>query len=160
MTGAPCIDYRRCEVEETLDLRFRTLIVGTRRTSPNFDGDEDPNTRHYGAFEGSECVGCLRFNLNEWEAEPAWQLRGMAIEERFRGKRIGASLLEEAIADVLANHAVHRFWCNARETAVGFYVKQGWKVASDKFEVEGVGPHFKMTFEKIREKSDGGIATH
>jgi GNAT superfamily N-acetyltransferase len=35
-------------------------------------------------------------------------------------------------------------WCNARETAIGFYQRNGWTVESDRFDVPTVGPHVKM----------------
>ncbi|MDZ4199393.1 MAG: hypothetical protein U1E27_08920, partial [Kiritimatiellia bacterium] len=43
---------RRIRAESLLDLRFRVLLAGTDRSDAHFDGDEDPDTRHYGLFIG------------------------------------------------------------------------------------------------------------
>jgi len=56
-----------------------------------------PTTCHAAAFDGPEAVGCATLVLNQWNAEPAWQLRGMATDAHLRRTGIGAAVLQCAI---------------------------------------------------------------
>jgi len=146
------VECRAARLEEIIGLRQEVLIKGTDRVSPEFPGDRDPTTLHFGAFHQGRAVGCLTFLLNGWQGEPAWQLRGMATEAGFRGKGIGRELLDFAEAHLQRVSSVRRLWCNARSGAVGFYLKQGWRVESDEFLIRGVGPHYQMS--KVQKTAD------
>jgi len=137
--------YREATLDEIIGLRQAVIIAGTDRDSPYFPGDRDETTRHFGAFDADRLVGCLTFMLNEWDGRPAWQLRGMATDPECQGKGIGRELLRHAEDTLRRDSDVSQLWCNARLAAVGFYVKQGWRVVSDEFTIKGVGPHHKMT---------------
>jgi GNAT superfamily N-acetyltransferase len=140
------LDLRRAVVEEVIDLRHEVLRHGLPRAAAQFDGDDDSTTRHYGAFDGSTTVGCATLMLNQWEGEPAWQVRGMATDARFRSRGLGAALLRMAEAEVAADGSLPRLlWCNARVPAVRFYEKLGWAVRCEPFEIPTAGPHVKMT---------------
>ena len=45
-------------------------------------------------------------------------------------------------------------WCTSRVEVIPFYEKQGWQVASDLFQVVGVGPH-KMMIKHLITDSHG-----
>ena len=97
----------------------------------------------------------------------SWQIRAMATEEAFRGKGYAMALLKRLEDYVSKVDKVVRFdsnsnvlksnlknngnkerstliWCNARSEAVGFYEKAAYKISGKEFEIEGVGPHFRM----------------
>ena len=135
---------REAELEEILPLRAAVIVAGTDRDSPYFPGDEDETTRHFGAFEGSEPIGCLTFLRNAFEGRPAFQLRGMATRPDRQRAGVGRRLLAEAERLLLRGSDDAPLWCNARTGAVGFYEKTGWRVVSPEFLVEGVGPHVRM----------------
>ncbi|MDP8246066.1 MAG: GNAT family N-acetyltransferase [Candidatus Hinthialibacter antarcticus] len=135
---------RLAAVEEIIQLRRDVLIIGTDRTSPEFDGDHGANTRHFGAFIEQSNICCLSWMLSEIDEAPAWQLRGMATHPNDRGSGVGRELLKFSENYVASESEIRQFWCNARTGAVGFYQKQGWLVCSDEFLISGVGPHFKM----------------
>ncbi|MFB3785290.1 MAG: GNAT family N-acetyltransferase [bacterium] len=139
------VECRIARLEDIIGLRQEVLIKGTGRVSPEFPGDRDATTRHFGAFYQERILGCLTFMLNEWLGNPAWQLRGMATDPAFTGKGIGRKLLRFAETHLLRVSPVRRLWCNARTGAVGFYLKQGWRLESDEFLIPGVGPHYKMS---------------
>jgi len=44
----------------------------------------------------------------------------------------------------MAEHQGWELWCNARETAVSFYAKYGWRVDGKPFEIPRIGPHYVM----------------
>jgi GNAT superfamily N-acetyltransferase len=138
------ITFRRASVDEILPLRHAELRPLLPVATAHFEGDEDPATRHFGAFEAGVCLGCASFMLNEFEGTPAYQLRGMATRRDRQGQGLGAKLLSEAAATIGAQTGVTLLWCNAREAAVGFYEKQGWRVVGEKFDVPTVGAHYRM----------------
>jgi GNAT superfamily N-acetyltransferase len=77
------------------------------------------------------------------EAEQ-YQLRGMAVLSEFKGQGFGTSLLIEG-EQKLKNLVNHPFlWFNARDNAIGFYEKFGYKTKGEKFDVPGVCKHIIM----------------
>ena len=145
-----CITIHHATIAEIIALRHAELRPGRPRAAACFDGDEAADTRHFAALEpGGAVVGCASFMRAPWHDLPAWQLRGMATRADLVRHGVGAALLGGACAQLIAWSGPRAFWCNARVTAVGFYQRQGWRVASDVFEVEDVGPHMRMVLEPM-----------
>ena len=109
-----------------------------------FPADDDPTTRHFAAENGGEIVGCVTLHLRDWDGVPAWQLRGMAVAEKFQNRGVGGRLLDAAEHWVAKNAQSRVMWCNGRTPAVGFYIKHGWRVVSGEFDIAESGPHVKM----------------
>jgi len=145
MIQSSSIKFRLAHLEEIVDLRHQMLRQGLPRDSAIFQGDELPDSRHYGAFMGAEAVGCATLHVSQWEAEPAWQLRGMAVAQRLLGQGVGKGIISFLEGDLLATARVRLLWCNARVPAAAFYQKQGWEIRSAPFDIPTAGPHVKMT---------------
>jgi GNAT superfamily N-acetyltransferase len=129
--------------EAIIDLRHRVLRGGLPRQSAIFSGDDHPKTVHLAVSENGEIVGCATMMASQWEDEEAMQVRGMAVEPEYRGRRIGEALLVE-IEQLAAQRRIGILWANCRTPAMGFYLKAGWSRASEEFEIPTAGPHFKM----------------
>ncbi len=111
----------------------------------HFDGDEDEDTFHVGAQFDGAIVGCASFmkrNAPEG-ATGEYQLRGMAVDTKLQGRGIGNRIVDVALTE-LGLRGATGVWCNAREAAVEFYKRTGFQIASDEFQIEGIGPHFVM----------------
>ena len=66
----------------------------------------------------------------------------MAVQNNLQGKGIGASMLN--FAETLSrDKGYKKLIMHARETAVGFYEKLGYKVVGNKF-TEVTIPHYVM----------------
>ncbi|MEX2673631.1 MAG: GNAT family N-acetyltransferase [Phycisphaeraceae bacterium] len=142
------LTYRSAEVQEIIDLRRRVLRMGMPDDPATFEGDDSPSTLHMGVFDAaSQCVGCATMIRADWEGRPAYQLRGMATCETRQQQGIGRTLLKRLLDRITAETDVRLIWCNARQEAIGFYRKQGWRVVSDVFKVPTVGPHYKMRID-------------
>jgi GNAT superfamily N-acetyltransferase len=144
-TPAGKVRVREGTSAEVIDLRRAILRQGLPRESAIFPEDQHSGTRHVVAVDAtSGVVGCATAQPSTWDGQPAWQLRGMAVDSRFRGSGIGRAMLDQLERTLRADAPVTRWWCNARLPAVGFYERMGWKVASQPFEIPTAGPHVKM----------------
>ena len=142
---------RQAQFAEVIDLRHRILRAGLSRDTAIFPGDELPSNYHFGAFldaPDSPALCCATFHLNSWKDQPAWQLRGMATDPAWTSRGLGTAVLDLAIRSITASSPANRFWCNARLTAVPFYQKVGWEIASDRFEIPSAGPHHQMVLAR------------
>ena len=138
------INCRCAEIDEIIGLRHDVLIVGTNRSTPEFEGDFDSTTYHFGAFFESKTLCCLSMMRNDLTDQPAYQLRGMATHPECRGKGIGQTLLSYAENFVCNETGIGYYWCNARAGIEDFYIKQGWEAVSEPFMIEGVCMHVRL----------------
>ena len=134
---------------DTFEVRHPVLRPGKPIETCLFQGDELATTTHYGLFfEKQLCAVASVF-----EAKSAlvlqpnqFQLRGMAVLDAYQGKGFGADLLQLIIKKYIVSKQT-ALWFNARIKAVPFYEKQGCKIISEGFEIEGIGTHFVMIYE-------------
>ncbi|MFA4987168.1 MAG: GNAT family N-acetyltransferase [Candidatus Brocadiia bacterium] len=138
------VALRSADIEEIVSLREEVLIRGTTYPNKYFDGDTDPNTRHYGAFINGRCVCCATLMHKDIDGVPGWQLRGMATDPTLQGKGIGSQLLKLIEDSARAENPKGVLWCNAQLPAARFYEKHGWRPESEEFVIDGVGPHRRM----------------
>lgn len=125
------------EMEALYDLRLRVLRPGRPPEYVRHDRDLDPGAVHIGAFLGRRLAG-----IASLLPANGLQLRGMAVEPDLRKTGVGATILE--YAHRIATERNLPLWCNARDSAVGFYEKSGWVVEGEGFEVPDIGPHHVM----------------
>ena len=135
-------------VEKIIPLRHEILRPGLPLEAASFDGDDEGSTYHFAAFAegyGSEPVCCVSYMNVAHQGRDAYQLRGMATKVVLQGCGLGKAVTEYAERIIEQETGIKQLWCNARKSAVPFYEKQNWLIASDEFEIEGVGRHFVMT---------------
>lgn len=135
---------------DTHSLRHKVLRQGRPIEECYFEGDEDDQTFHLGAFINTKLVSVASFYYERnpaFEDENQYRLRGMATLEEHRGSGHSRALLKTAFPIIKQNFC-SLVWCNARLSAVGFYEKTGFVVTGEQFEVPIIGPHF-LLFKKI-----------
>ncbi|GAB3903669.1 GNAT family N-acetyltransferase [Mucilaginibacter boryungensis] len=110
-----------------------------------FPGDDHQDAFHLGYYVGDELACIASFHPQNYEGYEgkAYQLRGMATIEKYRGQGIGNQLVNFAIV-YMRGQKVNYCWCNARKKAVPFYKALGFEIISPEFEVPGIGPHYVM----------------
>jgi GNAT superfamily N-acetyltransferase len=136
---------RRATLEEILPVRWDVLLPGWPAERIRFPGEDAPEVLQVGAFADQRSIGCATVLPAPWQDQPAWQLRGMGVAHDWQKRGVGELILAEVEDLVREVSDVRLMWCNAREVALGFYQRLGWVIASERFHVENVGPHFKMT---------------
>lgn len=144
MYASPDIDIRLAGLDEIIGVREAVLIRPTAFVSPYFEGDRDASTVHVGAFHGALCVGCATLMPRPLGGEPAWQLRGMAVDERVQRQGLGTRLLIFAEMYAEGEYGGRTLWCNAQVRAVPFYLRHGWECFDGEFDIPGAGLHQRM----------------
>jgi len=148
-------EIRRISSKDTIPLRLEVLRPGRPRESASFPGDDALTTVHLGALRQGQLLGIASLyeaEMPERSGGRALQLRGMATAPAARGTGLGQALLLACI-ELAREKPVELLWCNARTTAAGFYLKLGFEIVGDQFEIPDVGPHFRMAL-KIRMTND------
>ena len=154
-------------------LRYEVLRrpLGMPFEATLFDGDDLPSTQHLIAFDDTAFddiafddtafddtafdrgrpIGCLTLLIPDSSMvapDPGpikVQLRGMAVLDLAQGRGIGSRMLCEVhhLASIYGWH----LWCNARQNAVPFYAKNGWRIQGEPFDIPKIGTHFAMGWE-------------
>ena len=140
------VEVKKINSFETLKVRHQVLRQGKPIDTCKFEGDDLETTFHIGLFYYSELIGVVTYTKNNnssFKNDSQYQLRGMAILQPFQGKKFGNILLEEG-EKLLKTKKCSLIWCNARESAVNFYSKFGFKKSGDAFEIPEIGTHFAM----------------
>ncbi|WP_405292139.1 GNAT family N-acetyltransferase [Algibacter sp. Ld11] len=138
---------KQIEAKETHIVRHPVLRQGKPVTSCVFEGDNLETTLHFGIYNSEELIGVCSFLKNRnhnFKAQMQYQLRGMAVLEAYQGLGVGHKLLKYCDAFLFKKSAT-LIWCNAREVAVSFYMRNGYIVFGDSFNIADIGPHFVMT---------------
>jgi len=132
-------------VNDLLDVRSHVLRGGTPRRECIFPTDNWPGAFHLGYYLNDELACIASFhpqNYGEFMGT-GYQLRGMATIEQYRGQGLGNQLLNFAIV-LLRGQKANYMWCNARKSAVQFYLNMGFELVSAEFEVPVIGTHYVM----------------
>ena len=148
------MEIRPITAMEARTVRLPLLRAGMPPESAILDHDDDPGTRHFGAFHGTRLVGVATFFAEPCPLRPglrAWRLRGMATVTDMQGRGAGSSLVAEGVGVARADNAA-LMWCNARVTARGFYERLGFAAIGDEFELPVAGEHYVM-IRDLREPS-------
>jgi GNAT superfamily N-acetyltransferase len=140
--GSTTVAVRPITSAETHPLRLDILRPDQPPESAVYPGDDDPTTRHFGAFVGDRMAGIasLYAEGRTGGQTVGWRLRGMATEPAARRRGLGRALLNACVEHVAAAGG-GELWANARMVAVDFYVRDGFDVVSEQFDIPGIGPH-------------------
>jgi GNAT superfamily N-acetyltransferase len=137
---------RFIQADDVLAIRNEVLREGRLRLDEcRFLNDDAEAAFHLGYFDNDRLVCIASFHLQDYKDYPgkAYQLRGMATLQSYRGKGFGNQLVNFAIV-YMRGQKVNYIWCNARKKAVAFYKNLGFEIISDEFEVAEIGPHYVL----------------
>lgn len=116
-------------------LRHKVLWPDKPPAFCKIDGDDE--AMHFAAFYEGQLVSVASIFTTDSSA----QLRKFATDPNFQGQGVGSRLVQHVIAD-LKHHGVQRLWCDARESALGFYQQLGFQVVGQRFYKHEL-PYFK-----------------
>jgi len=118
------------DAAELHELRRRVLRENDATKSVDEPRDAEPTSRHFaGLLDGRVVVSASFYPT----AAPirhdlvSYQLRYMAVDFDAQGHGYGARVLDRA-ETALRDAGAQQLWANARDTALGFYLKTGWEL--------------------------------
>ncbi len=133
------LDHGSTEYRQMVKLRDDILRkpLGLGFSPQELEGEKD--NMLIAAFEDEDMLGCCM--LVE-ENPQTVRLRQMAVLNDLQGKGIGRALMNFA-ENLARDHGYKTLSMHARQNAIGFYEKMGYKISSDEF-TEVTIPHFVM----------------
>ncbi len=143
-------EIKKISPHETLLIRHPVLRAGMEIETCIFDGDNDENNNHFGIFVTKKLVGVISIYQNKnsaFNVDNQFQIRGMAVLNSYQKKGFGKLLINHCENFIFAK-SKFLIWMNARESAVLFYEKLGYKKINSSFEIENIGTHF-LLFKKF-----------
>jgi GNAT superfamily N-acetyltransferase len=132
---------------ETFAVRHPVLRPGKPLESCIFEGDDHGGTVHLGLYEKGAIAGVTSIfeSAHEmFDGETQFQLRGMAVLDMHQKKGYGAKLVKAAEEHTRGGGGT-LLWFNAREKAIGFYEKMGYKKRGSPFTIGDIGLHYVMS---------------
>ncbi len=110
------------QIRPELTWRLRQEILYPNQKIHEMAMDEDNDGLHFGAFMANKAVGVVSL----FQKGDDFQFRKFAIDEAVQGMGIGRQLLNHITNFAIVNGG-KRLWCNARVSAIGFYLKADFK---------------------------------
>lgn len=121
------------QIRPELTWRMRQKVLYPAQKLYEMEMDEDNHGYHFGAFMDNELVGVVSLFQNGDD----YQFRKFAVDESVQGKGIGKTMLKH-LMNFAINENAKRLWCNARVSAIGFYLKYGFTHTGQLFSKNGL----------------------
>jgi predicted GNAT family N-acyltransferase len=140
-------DIEEVAVEELYAIRMDVLRRDTPSDNVRFD-HADAETRHLAVRDDTGTV----IAASTWTprlfpddpGEPAMQLRGMAVRKEHRRLGLGAAMIAAGVA-AAHTRGFRLVWANARDSALDFYVANGFAVVGEGFRTTDTDlPHHRI----------------
>ncbi|MCM8538461.1 MAG: GNAT family N-acetyltransferase [Lentisphaeraceae bacterium] len=131
------MDIRKITWQEALPVRHKVLWPDKNPEFCMVEGDNE--AKHFGVFteEKLVCVASLYIDGS------SIRLRKFATLKEFQGNGFGTAMLKFLINEAKPMGMEH-FWFDARETALNFYRRFGFKANKQRFLKSGI-PYYKMS---------------
>jgi N-acetylglutamate synthase-like GNAT family acetyltransferase len=129
------------EWEAYFKLRWQILRAPWNQP-PGSEKDElETSAWHFAAFiDNHKLIATGRLHKTN---KTDGQIRYMAVSETYQSQGIGCQILK-ALESQARQEGLNKILLNARESAVGFYQKQGYQVAGREHTLFGSIHHFRM----------------
>lgn len=125
------ISIEQIRQELTWKLRRDVLYPGEHLHDMGLEEDNDGI--HFGAFNDNKLAGVVSLFQNDG----AFQFRKLAVDPSVQGMGIGSELLNYITRYAVENGGT-MIWCNARTTAINFYLKHGFIATGRTYSKKGI----------------------
>jgi len=95
--------------------------------------EEDLDGVHFGAFKGGWLVGVISL----FQKGDDFQFRKVAVDPSAQNMGIGSMMLNY-VTDFAKVECGRRIWCNARISAIPFYLKHGFVQTGSNYSKNGI----------------------
>jgi len=131
------------EFKDYYNLRYELLRKPWNQPRGSEKDNLEKEAFHMAAFDNRKLIGVGRLHKNSNEEG---QIRCMAVNEKYQNKGIGKAIINK-LHDQAKKLKLKRMILHARDIAVGFYKKCGYKVTGKAPTLFGVIPHFNMVYK-------------
>lgn len=137
--GLHIIDYNSKEYHDMVELRNQLLRKPLGLSLLKDDLQNEKNNIFIGYFDDGKLEGCCMLVPLD---NHTIQLRQMAVHAGLQGKGIGRTIMQFA-ENLSRDKGFKKIIMHARESAIGFYQKQGYEIQGEMFTEVSI-PHFQM----------------
>lgn len=142
--GLKQIDHGSGEYRKMVQLREQLLRKPLGMTFTPDELEKEKDETMIASFDEEDILGCCILTKID---DKTVRLRQMAVQPEYQHKGIGASIM--SFAENLARDKGYKFLImHARDTAIGFYEKFGYKIKGETFIEVGL-PHHVMEKELL-----------
>lgn len=120
------------QITPELTWQLRRDVLYPNQKIFEMEMDEDTDGIHFGAFKDDKLTGVVSL----FQKGSDFQFRKLAVDPSVQKTGIGSSLLNYVTVYAMENNAA-RIWCNARSTAIEFYLKAGFVQTGKLFSKHG-----------------------
>ena len=131
------------DFEKYFELRWRILRAPWKQLKGSEQDDEEDRSYHIMAMENDLLIGVARLQFPEQNIA---QLRYMAIVRRYQNKGIGREIVAY-MEDIARKNNAEQLILHARNNALGFYEKLGYKITEKSYLLFNSIQHYKMRKE-------------
>ena len=135
---------KKITAKETYVIRHPILRKGLPLESCKFENDNNPNSIHLCAIEEDKLIAIISALPNkcpDFPEKKAYQIRGVAVLEEYRGKGVASTLMKEIEKIIKEKYSIDLIWLNSRIKASKLYLKNNYKPYGEVFEVKYSGVH-------------------
>ena len=137
--GLKQIDHGTADYRKMVQLRNEILRKPLGLSLTQQDLDKEENDVLIAAYDDDEMLGCCVLSPVDGNT---LRLRQMAVQGNLQGKGIGASIMSFA-ENIARDKGYKKLYMHARNNAIGFYEKFGYKINGNEFEEINI-PHHIM----------------
>jgi GNAT superfamily N-acetyltransferase len=135
--------HTHVDVERTWHVRHRNLRQGQPFETVDYGAvDRLETTVHLVLVLDDLEIGCATIQKEERAGGFGYRIRGMAVDEEFRGRGYGRRLIEGT--QQIARKLGTGLWCNARVNAIPAYLTCGFEQVGEEFDMPKIGPHYVL----------------
>lgn len=120
------------QITPELTHRLRRDVLYPGQKLFEMELEEDKSAMHFGAFADNKLAGVISL----FQKGEDFQFRKLVVDLSMQHRRVGSDLLDYITCHAAVNGG-KRIWCNARSTAIGFYLKKGFKQTGEVFSRNG-----------------------
>jgi len=136
------------QIRPELTWRLRQEVLYTAQKLYEMELDEDQQGIHFGAFTDNKLVGIISL----FQTATSFQFRKLAVLSEYQKMGIGNALLQR-VEEFAENEGGAMIWCNARVSAIGFYMKAGYEHTGKLFSKNGFD--YEILEKEIKKQSAG-----
>ena len=129
------------DFEKYFELRWRILRKPWNQPVGSERDDDEAISFHLMATENNRVLGVARL---QFTSDTTAQLRYMAVDQQVEGQGIGRAIIK-AMEIHGRDNGASSIMLHARENAVGFYEKMGFRTEEKSYLLFDCIQHYKMT---------------